>query len=356
MQKQWQNKTNAKVRNRCFCSFIPINVLENLARNGIIESVNSINGSKISREKREQRVNNMAELTSTDSGEKAARMVYDCKNKWEQRVKLVLQEGGTSPTDDSVKNAYDFSGKVRDYFMQKHQRKSIDNANMDLILNVHYGVKYQNAFWDGDEMTFGDGDGQIFTDFSKSLDVIAHELTHGVTQWTANLEYEGQSGALNEHFSDVFGTVITQYAEGQTAASADWLIGDEIMGPQLGGEALRSMSEPGTAYDNDLMGKDDQPSHMKDYYNGSEDNHGVHTNSGILNKAFYLAAKEMEIGTENAGLIWYDSLQKLWPTAQFNDAVKVIVDSAKDLTNKKKIPKGAPQKIRTAFKEVGLPQ
>lgn len=295
----------------------------------------------------------MVEFASNDSGEKAVRKVYDCKNGWEQRIELVFQEGDSNLKDESVKNAYDFAGNVRDYFRQKYQRKSIDNANMDLILNVHYGEKYQNAFWDGDEMTFGDGDGQIFTDFSKSLDVVAHELTHGVTQWEANLVYEGQSGALNEHFSDVFGTVITQHVEKQTANSADWLIGDEIMGPQLRGEALRSMSEPGTAFDNDLMGKDSQPSHMKDYYTGPEDNHGVHTNSGILNKAFYLAARE--IGTEKAGLVWYGALQKLWPTAQFNDAVKVIVGSATELTNKNEVPKGAPQKIRAAFKEVGLP-
>jgi Zn-dependent metalloprotease len=92
---------------------------------------------------------------------------------------------------------------------------------MDLILNVHFGEDYMNAFWDGDEMTFGDGDGEIFISFTRSLDVVAHELAHGVTQFTADLEYFSQSGALNEHFSDVFGSAITQHVLKQDAGQAD---------------------------------------------------------------------------------------------------------------------------------------
>src|SRR5574339_172101 len=345
---------------KCFCSYIPISVLENLARAGVKEALLSINQSKIYRERRDLKdvkmENFMKEFTSTKMVGKASRSVYDCKNKWEQRVgNPVRKENGGPSSDETVNTVYDYAGKVRDYFLEKHNRKSIDDANMNLLLNVHYGEKYQNAYWDGDEMTFGDGDGEIFLDFASSLDVTAHELTHGVTQWEANLEYKGQSGALNEHFSDVFGTVITQFVEGNTAETADWLIGDEIMGPKLRGEALRSMIEPGTAYDNDLMGKDPQPAHMKDYYSGEEVNFDVHINSGILNKTFYLVAKEMELGTSTSAIIWYDALENLWPTAKFNDAVKVIVRSAQTLTEKKKVPKGSAQKIRAAFREVGLP-
>ena len=108
-------------------------------------------------------------------------------------------------------------------------RESIDNAGLDLIANVHFRKEYMNAFWDGDEMTFGDGDGAIFTSLAQSFDVVAHELAHGVTQFTAGLVYKNQSGALNEHFSDVFGTAITQWHLGQDVGEADWLIGDEIM-------------------------------------------------------------------------------------------------------------------------------
>jgi Zn-dependent metalloprotease len=338
---------------KCHCEFIPPNVLGNLAAAGIDAAALSSQQSTLSRKKREARVKDMEEFVSLASVGKAGRKVYDCKHQWKQRIKLVRKEGQAKIGDASTDKAYSYAGIVRDYYKKVLNRNSIDNADMDLILNVHYGDKYQNAFWDGDEMTFGDGDGEIFVNFTGSLDVIAHELAHGVTQWEANLEYDGQSGALNEHFSDVFGTVITQYFEKQTADTADWLIGDEIMGPRLKGEALRSMSEPGTAFDNELMGKDRQPSHMKDYYQLSDDNHGVHINSGILNKAFYLTAKDIE--TDKAGLIWYTALQNLWPTVLFNSAVKIIVRSAGDLAEAGQVPKGSPQVVRSAFKAVGLP-
>jgi Zn-dependent metalloprotease len=339
---------------QCCCQFIPPYTAENLARNGIENARVSFQQSAQFRTKRAQSVVGIETFAGTAAAVSTGnRKVFDSQRTWKQRVASVRTEGQPATTDDTVNQVYDYAGVVRDYFKNVLNRNSVDNLGLDLILNVHYGVNYLNAFWDGDEMTFGDGDGKIFISFSRSLDVIAHELVHGVTQFTAKLEYKGQSGALNEHMSDVFGTVITQYAAGQTAHDADWLIGDEIMGPDLYGEALRSMKEPGTAYDNKLLGKDPQPAHMKDYFKGPEDNQGVHINSGILNKAFYLSA--MEIGTDKAGLIWYTALQKLWATAKFNDAVQVIVDSARSLTRDGKVPVGSPQKIRAAFREVGLP-
>jgi Zn-dependent metalloprotease len=328
-------------------------VTENLARTGIQGAVVSAQYGKLAREKRAERVKDMKEFMSLAAVGTAARQVYDCQQQWAQRVELVREEGKPVTADEAVNKVYDYAGNVRTYYKDKLNRNSIDNANMNLILNVHFGVQYMNAFWDGDEMTFGDGDGAIFINFAKSLDVVAHELTHGVTQWEANLTYEGQSGALNEHFSDVFGTAITQFVEGQTADQADWLIGDEIMGPDLYGEALRSMKEPGAAYNNPLMGQDPQPGHMKDYYSGPEDNYGVHINSGIPNKAFYLAA--MDMGTEIAAQIWYLALQKLWPSANFNDAVQVLGEAARLLVKDGKVPKGTPQTVRAAFKAVGLP-
>lgn len=340
---------------KCRCHFIPPQVVENLARAGVEGARRTIMQSQISRSKRSDKPIDMPTFLgiSPAAPEKAARKVYDCQNLWEQRVNLVRSEGEGDNPDQTVNEVYNFAGVVRKYFKTVLDRDSIDNRGMELILNVHFGTKYMNAFWDGDEMTFGDGDGKIFTSFAKSLDVVAHELAHGVTQNTANLEYQGQSGALNEHFSDVFGTAITQYYLKQTAGKADWLIGDEIMGPTLYGEALRSMRAPGTAYDNDLLGKDSQPAHMKDYYAGPEDNQGVHINSGIPNKAFYLVS--MEIGTDKATLIWYNALLKMWATAKFNDAVAKIVEAARELTKKKKVPLGSTQRVRAAFKEVGLP-
>jgi Zn-dependent metalloprotease len=281
------------------------------------------------------------------------REVYDCQNQWALRVSLARGEGAPATGDADIDAMYDYAGTTRDYFSKELNRGSIDNQGMTIVANVHVGVNFMNAFWDGDELAFGDGDGQIFTSFAQSLDVVAHEFAHGVTQFTANLDYFSQSGALNESFSDVFGSVITQTTLGQDAGNADWLVGNEIMGPTLFGEALRSMKAPGTAYDNPLMGKDPQPDHMDDYYNGNADNQGVHINSGIPNKAFHLVASD--IGTPLAARVWYHGLQNLWPTAAFNDAVDTLVRSAQILTNTNVVPQGTTQTVRSAFKDVGLP-
>lgn len=162
-------------------------------------------------------------------------------------------------------------------------------------------------------MVFGDGDAEIFQDFTRSVDVIAHELTHGVTDHTANLWYSYQSGALNEHFSDAFGSMVKQWIKGETADKADWLIGQGIFYENVGATALRSLKAPGTAYKNTIMGSDRQPDHMSKYAelpNTREgDNGGVHINSGIPNKAFYLVSTKIGgYSWKLAGKIWYDAL------------------------------------------------
>ena len=139
--------------------------------------------------------------------------------------------------------------------------------------------------------------------------MIGHELAHGVTERTARLRYQGQSGALNEHVSDVFGALVEQYAMGQDAESATWLIGEGVFTDAVEGRAIRSMIEPGTAYDDDILGKDPQPDHFDRYIDTDEDNGGVHLNSGIPNRAFALAATELGgFAWEHAGRVWYDVL------------------------------------------------
>ncbi|HVV47725.1 MAG TPA: M4 family metallopeptidase, partial [Bryobacteraceae bacterium] len=185
----------------------------------------------------------------------------------------------------------------------------IDNAGLPLDATVHFGKKYDNAFWNGQQMVFGDGDGVLFTRFTISLDVIGHELTHGVTGSEVNLTYQGQPGALNESVSDVFGSLVKQYKLKQTAAQADWLIGAGLLAKTVNGVALRSMKAPGTAYDDPVLGKDSQPANMSGYVHTSQDNGGVHTNSGIPNHAFYLAATAIGGNAwEKAGQIWYDTI------------------------------------------------
>lgn len=348
-----KNYANLGITRRHLCTFIPPFVLENMARAGVEDAASTIQQDSIIRMQRASAVPKVATLMGVTPMGRTFREIFDSQQKWEFQVKKIREEGGSVSPDIAVNDTYDYIGNLLDYANERLNRHSLDNSGMDIICNVHYGENYNNAFWDGTQITIGDGDGKRFTSFSKSLDVIAHELGHGIVQYTANFVYQDQSGALNEHFADVFGSVVTQYAEKQTAETADWLIGDEIMGSELFGESLRSMASPGTAYDNPLMGKDPQPDHMKDYYSGTGDNGGVHTNSGIMNKAFYLAARELE--TENAVLIWYTALQNLWPTASFNDAVAQIVKATQLLINDRKIKRGSTQKVREAFREVGLP-
>lgn len=340
---------------RCQCQFVPPFVLENMAKNAIANARLSIHFSSQSRRKRSNTVvpTTVFAASPTEPTGDSQREVWDCKHQTTLRNPPILRaEGGPASQDEAADLVYEYAGLTRDFFLNELGRRSIDGSGMKLVLNVHYGKDYMNAFWDGDEMVFGDGDGEVFGSFARSLDVVAHELAHGVTQYTANLEYQGQSGALNESFSDVFGAAITQYARKQDAGTADWLIGDEIMGPSLYGEALRSMKSPGTAYNNALLGKDPQPDHMRDYYTGQDDNQGVHINSGIFNRAFYLTATT--IGTDKAVRIWYHALQKLWPTTNFAEAKEVIVASARLLTKEQQAPVGATQAVRSAFKEVGL--
>jgi Zn-dependent metalloprotease len=281
------------------------------------------------------------------------REVYDSGNTTNQRVTLVRPEGSPETKDADVINAYDNAGLVRVYFKQVLNRDSIDNRALDLVLNVHYATKFNNAFWDGDEMTFGDGDGVIFSGFARSLDVVAHELAHGVTQFASGLVYKNESGALNEHFSDVFGTAITQWVNKERPDDADWLIGDEIMGPDLYGEALRSMRNPGTAYDNPILGKDPQPAHYANRYTGTADNGGVHINSGIPNRAFYLSATELG-DTVTTARIWYHALHFLKPNSTFAQASLQVADSARILVKAGVVPKGAAQIVRGAWRTVGV--
>jgi Zn-dependent metalloprotease len=208
-----------------------------------------------------------------------------------------------------VDEAYDGLGSTFAFLLEAYGRSSLDDAGRALDATVHFGRDYDNAYWDGERMVFGDGDGEVFLRFTSSLSVIGHELAHGLTQYTANLTYRGQSGALNESVSDVVGALVEQYDRGQLAEEASWLIGAGLFGPAVQGRGLRSLADPGTAYDDELLGRDPQPAHLDDYIETEEDDGGVHLNSGIPNRAFYLAATELGgHAWERAGQVWYDVL------------------------------------------------
>jgi Zn-dependent metalloprotease len=238
------------------------------------------------------------------------RTVYDVHNAESGTGgTLVRSEGGPATGDAAADEAYDGLGDTYDLYWKVFQRDSIDGAGLPLVAWVHYGADYDNAFWDGTRMVFGDGDGRLFLRFTGSLDVIGHELTHGVTASEIALEYTGQSGALNESVSDVFGSLVKQHALGQSASEADWLIGADLLAPGIDGVALRSMKAPGTAYDDPLLGKDPQPATMDGYVTTAKDSGGVHTNSGIPNHAFYLLATALGGNAwDRAGHVWYGAL------------------------------------------------
>ena len=281
------------------------------------------------------------------------RSIYDARNRENLPGALVRREGGRAKGGKTVTEAYDYSGSTYNFFKAIFGRNSIDTRGMKLDSTVHYGEDYNNAFWNGTQMVYGDGDGDIFQRFTKSIDVIGHELTHGVTQYEAALEYQDQAGALNESFSDIFGSLVKQYYLKQKVEKADWLIGNGLFTRKVNGIALRSMKEPGTAYDDPTIGKDPQPGHMKDYVKTTEDNGGVHINSGIPNRAFYLTA--IEIGGyawERAGRIWYVVLtERLREGSDFQKAADSTYEVATNIYGKGSKEETA---IKRAWNLVGI--
>ena len=259
-----------------------------------------------------------ARLTLADVGA-AQRTVYDCRNSTNlSEARIARTEDGQSSSDASVNRVFDGLGATRDFYKEVFRRNSIDGRGMRLNGFVHYDRDYNNAFWDGSQMVFGDGDGVLFSDFTGSLDVIGHELAHGVTESSAGLVYHRQPGALNESISDVFGSLVKQWSLKQSAEDADWLIGADIFTPAIAGDALRSLKNPGGAYDNDDFGRDPQPDHMSRYEdlpdNEEGDFGGVHINSGIPNKAFYLVATDIGgYAWEAPGHIWYEVAEGVEP-------------------------------------------
>jgi Zn-dependent metalloprotease len=312
------------------------------------------------------------------------RRVYSSGNTFGLPGTLIRSEGQGPSGDVAVDEAYDGLGGTFDLYWDIYGRDSLDDKGLDLLASVHYGAKYNNAFWNGTQIVFGDGDGEIYKRFTLDVDVIGHELTHGVID--GKLPYHGQGGALNESLADVFGSLVKQRTLGQTAEEADWLIGAGMFVPEIkdvgvrsmraagtalhdqpgvndvalrsmraagtalhdqpgiNGVALRSMRAPGTAFHDPVLihpplmpdGKDPQPDHMSGYVplpnDKDHDGGGVHINSGIPNRAFYLAATAIRgFAWEKAGRIWYHTLSKLPYNADFQQFATLTARIAEEL-------------------------
>ncbi|SFX66753.1 thermolysin [Thermoactinomyces sp. DSM 45891] len=242
---------------------------------------------------------------------------YTAKNQMVSPGTL-LTDSDNIWVDPAAVDAHVYAGKVYDYYYTKLGRNSFDGEGGTLKSTVHYRENYGNAGWTGTQMVYGDGDGSDkYAYLSGALDVVAHEITHGVTERTADLVYEGQSGALNESWSDVFGNLI------ENKSDPEWLCGEDIYTPNIPGDALRSMSDPNKYGD---------PDHMRDYVNTTEDHGGVHTNSGIPNKAFYNFVTTSGVTRDNAAKVWYRALsQYLTSNSKFIDARNATIQSATDL-------------------------
>lgn len=234
------------------------------------------------------------------------RRIFDCKETTRLPGERARHEGDPEYTPFALVNdAYEFHGDVRRFLLEVAKRNSLDNKGMDLIGSCNYGRGYNNAFFNQRQMVYGNGDGILFARFIIRS-VIGHEMGHGVTHNTSGLVYRDESGALNEHFSDVLGVLVDQFIENLTAAKSDWLVGPGLFTDKVNGRALRDMLNPGTAYDDPKLGKDPQPAHYSDRYQGWDDNGGVHINSGIPNKAFALFAKAVGgYAYERPFAIWY---------------------------------------------------
>ncbi len=268
------------------------------------------------------------------------RAVFDAGAGMQLPGKSARTEGGKPVRDAAVNQVYDNTGITLDFFRQVFGRNSIDDRGMRVTSAVHFGKNFSNAMWTGEQMVYGDGDANV-GGFTQALDIIAHELTHGVTQHLVpgglgvirvparNREFkeqthalEGQGGALNESFSDVVGCMVKQWHAAQDVTQASWLLGEHMLAPEHG-RAIRSLKDPGnrklTWYE------DDQFRSMDQYVEGAD----VHDSSGIPNRAFYLAARKIGgFSWETAGPIWYAAFSSLSRKSGFQDAAKATLQAA----------------------------
>ncbi|MFC7371500.1 M4 family metallopeptidase [Fictibacillus iocasae] len=254
---------------------------------------------------------------------------YDGKNRQQLPGTLWVDADNVlnAAYDGAAVDAHVYAGQTYDYYKSVFNRNSYDNKGAALKSTVHYGRSYNNAFWNGSQMVYGDGDGTTFIPLSGSLDVVAHELTHAVTDFSSDLIYQNESGALNEAMSDIFGTLVEYHFNNKP----DYEIGEDIYTPAKANDALRSMSDP-TKYGD--------PDHYSVRYTGTGDNGGVHINSGIINKAAYLLAvggthygvTVPAIGNAKVGAIYYRAnTVYLTASSTFSQARAALVQSAADL-------------------------
>lgn len=333
---------------RCVCFAIPSKLLRKLAEKTDDEGCRVLNANvdsasclRTQRAASSQQKKELPPKSAPSEVPNYRRSVFDVANGTDLPGRVLREEGQKPVGDPAADHAYDNAGLVLDFYFQVFSRDSIDDRGALVESAVHYGQNFGNALWTGERMVFGDGN-QMVSGFTESIDLIAHELTHGVIQHLVpgglgavripvkvrDVEgqthaLKGQSGSLNESFSDVMGCLVKQWHLKQDVDEADWLIGDDVLASAFG-RAVRSLKDPGNR---DLTWpEDDQFKNMDQYFEDAD----VHDGSGIPSHAFYLAAKEIGGSAwEKAGVIWYDAFATLRPRSTFADAAKATMRVAK---------------------------
>lgn len=287
--------------------------------------------------------------------------VNDQEAKKILQVKLLRNESTVFVQDLQANEAVAALRKTYDFYNDYLHWRSYDDKNSVIRGSVHYGKQHRNGGWieQHEWIIFGDGDGPggVYKPMTSSLALVAHELSHGLVDKAAGWSKKGAPGALGEHVCDVMGTMVKQVDKNQTASQADWTIGEDVLELNQGlvrvnATAERSMMNPGTAYDDGMIDfkypKDQQRASMEEYYDGEEDDGGAHWNSGILNRAFYLAANAFptEKPCEGVGMIWWAALKdpECRNVKDFESFAKLVISKAGQKV----------AEVKTAFQTVGI--
>lgn len=336
------------------CAYLPVELTNRLladSRSGMVEAVVATAhaaGDAIAR--RSEHASNYRGVPP--SRPSATRLVYDMNRAtFPLPGRLVRADRADETGDTVIDAAHENCGIVLRFLEERMQRSSIDDNGWPIVASVRYGRNVMNAFWDGSALRFGEGDGIYFGPFCHALDIVAHEIAHGLVAFTSDLVLEEETGALHESFCDVFGAIVTQWHLGQSVAEAVWRIGKGAMLSTSGIESIRTFTEEKAFVGHIYLGDDVQPKHMRDFVRTTDDRGGIHINSGIPNHAFYLAATALGGNIwERAGLVWLNSIEGLSKKATFVEAAtKTVLEARKVFEDDADV-----DHVRSAWARVGV--
>jgi len=333
------------MNNHYCCQIVPNYLLKKLGKKTQVVK------SHMFRSKRKFLLNNPEFRLIPKKTHQETRRLFDSQNTESFNTKPIATDKQIHSTEPSKYPALELANKVYDYFHNDFNMESWDNNNSTVDVHIHYGYKYDNAFWDGEKMTFGDGDGEYFKTFLLQ-NIFTHEYAHAITETNSGLIYENQAGALNESLSDVFAVCLDQKIKNETPDKASWLIGEGIFTKKVKGKALRTFKDE-LAYNDPEIGVDEQPKNMRNYQDlpNTEDSDygGVHVNSGILNHAFYQFCMISNLKSfEQPQKIWFQTYKLIKPNTNFNQFAKAT------LTTTKKVYPNLQTSLKDAWNKVGI--